>query len=914
MDNPVKMPDALQPLLGAKLHRPLLPEDCVHRHALLGRLVEGDKRSLTLICAPAGYGKSCLAIDWLENSEHPSCWLSMDQSDGDLRTFIRYTINALQQQIPDICNDLLNRISTSSLPLVSSLSRAFSNELENIEDRFILALDDYHLVQGPDIHEFVNHLLELPSRGLHLAIITRHSPPLSLSRLRASHQINEIRMGDLRFNERDSAYFLDKSSGRKLDAAQAAQIHHSTEGWAVGLRLAALALHHQIDLTDQLNHLDGDFYEIQQYLLNEVLSALSTQDRDWLRKTAILDKFTAELCEYLCIAVKGQSRHAMDGEAFIKKLHDGGLFCIALDHRREWHRYHHQFQHLLREQLESHYELAEIQALHVKAAGWLEQHGQIEHALRHYLLGGDKELARDAILNNRQQAFSSEEAYRVQHWLGIVGDIAAYDPELLLVRAWIAQKNTRYAELIEILEQLETILESARNYPEAEHARMRGESETLRSMLAYWHTNAEAAVAHADTALELLPDQDAARGFAILLKIGALQMLGDTKQATTFAHALLAQKEYRQGTIHGRLLQGLCYNYSFDGDTPALLRTCVALEKHGRQNQLPESLEYASYFRAITNYQLNNLPEALSLLEPIVANRNLANYHVYTSSVCTMCYTHMAMGDHTKAIELGESLAESALISGATGSIDMAQACLADLALRRNRLTEAISWADTFDCLAPKATTRVIMPEIAYVKVRIAENTTGSQQEVAVLLESLQKFLERIHNVRFLTELLALRALELLKQEKRTEALSTIENAVRQAQPGGYIRLFVDLGPELVPLLSQLQLDEQGLEYIGRILAAYPASSAGQSQDKATVTPLRNAGITDTAAGILSIREQEILMLLAQRLNNKEISEKLFISPATVKRHAHNIYEKLGVHSRREAVAKATGLGFIPAN
>jgi LuxR family maltose regulon positive regulatory protein len=272
------------------------------------------------------------------------------------------------------------------------------------------------------------------------------------------------------------------------------------------------------------------------------------------------------------------------------------------------------------------------------------------------------------------------------------------------------------------------------------------------------------------------------------------------------------------------------------------------------------------------------------------------------------------MGEDQKAWELAKSLVERAVNSGATGTIDMAQACLADLALHTKRPLEAIRWADTFDYEHLKATTRFIMPELVYLKIRIFQNTPESRREVKSLLNLLQAFLERIHNVRFLAELLALRALSLVSEGKQEEALGAIEQAVHQAQEGGYIRIFADIGPKLAPLLNQLQLDEEGLTYVGRILSALPSPTTSPAKGSASVTPLHPISITDAAASILSIREQEILLLLAQRLNNKEIGEKLFISPATVKRHAHNIYEKLGVHGRREAVAKATGLGLIPSD
>jgi LuxR family maltose regulon positive regulatory protein len=908
-DLPIIEPKKLKSLLDARLHRPLLPEDCVHRHTLLGRLSTGEKRSLSLICAPAGYGKSSLAIDWLANSGLPSCWLSLNQSDDDLRLFLRYMIGALQQQFPGILSTLLTNLSANEVPPLPDLVTAFCNELERSEQRFILALDDYHLVQDLAIHEFLNKLLEHPLRSLHLALITRRNPPLSLARLRANDQISELRMNELRFTEEESAEFLGKSTKTPLDTRTIAQIHSGTEGWAVGLRLAILALHYEVDLSTQLYRFDGNLYEVQQYLMSEVLNAISAQEQEWLCKTAILDQFTAELCEHICGGNNPSPAHTLTGKAFIDKLHDNGLFCIPLDHRRQWHRYHHQFQSLLRERLEANYAPRDIKALHLKAAQWLQENGNIEQALRHYQRGGDQQLARETLLKHRQEAFNREEAYRVQNWLRIVGDIASTDPELLLVRAWIAQRMTRYGEVADTLTQLETALESAGKMPDNKLKRLRGESEALRSVLAYWNTDAKAAVAHAEHALDLLPAADAAaRGFVVLIKVGALQMLGRTADATAFAHALMEQREYRQGTVHGRLLQGLCYAYSFTADIPALLRTCVALDKYGEQNQLPESLEYAAYFRGITYYQRNELHDALSVIEPIVSSRNYTNYHIYTSSVCTLAYIHMALGEEQKALLLAESLVETTLNSGASGSTDMAQACLADLALRRGRSNEAIPWADTFEYAEPKATTRVIMPELVCLKTRIHQDTPDAHREVEALLDSLQQFLDKIHNTRFGAELQAIRGLALLQQDKPEEALLAIHKAVQLAQAGGYIRLFVDLGPRLIPLLNQLRLDEIGLEYVGRILSAFSAELARHS---GTAIAVPGTGVADAAGEVLSAREQEILQMLAQRLNNKEIGAKLFISPATVKRHAHNIYEKLGVHGRREAVAKGMGLGLL---
>jgi LuxR family maltose regulon positive regulatory protein len=374
-------------------------------------------------------------------------------------------------------------------------------------------------------------------------------------------------------------------------------------------------------------------------------------------------------------------------------------------------------------------------------------------------------------------------------------------------------------------------------------------------------------------------------------------MCGHLKQARKIIYDLLSDVSLPLGTYQARLLMTLCFMDWVAADLPAMRRAANQMLELGEKLRLEESIAVGHYFLGIFHYQRNELSEAEAMLLPITHFKRVWNLEYQSESVFALASVYQARGQADKAGETVESLCEYLLGTGNTTTLQRAEAYQADLALRQGRTVEAMNWARHFDPEPFQAQTRYFEPRLTLARVLVTEGSVQSLERAADLLTRLEAFFAGIHNTRFLIEVHALQALLGDVRGDESAALEALSRAVSLAQPGGFIRLFVDLGPGLARLLNGLDLDAEGLRYVGRILAAF----RGDGQTQAGETPDHS----------LTKRELEILELLANELSNKQISDRLCISPATVKRHTENIYHKLGVPDRRKAVAKAMGLAII---
>ncbi len=372
------------PLLLTKLYRPPVTPDLEQRTRLVERLERNRHRPLTLISAPAGYGKTMLASMWLESCGCPSAWLSLDEADNDLHSFVSYLLAAVLSAFPTLelkTQSLLDAPTVASVPV---LARYLLNDLAQIEERFILALDDVHLIQEQAIFELLGELLHHSPPSLHLVLIGRHDPDLPIPSLRARSQVTEIRAQDLRFTPEETAGLLRQMLHREVDDGVAAEWTRRTEGWVTALRLAALSLRHRDWSDDLAVNIEGDSRYLQEYLLAEVLSHLPVAKQAWLLKTSILDRFCAPLIEAVCLTDSDESVSLANvtGEVFISRLKRENLFLVPLDDRGEWFRFHHLFQQHLLTMLQGQVGAAEIAALRLRASRWYAENGLIEEALR----------------------------------------------------------------------------------------------------------------------------------------------------------------------------------------------------------------------------------------------------------------------------------------------------------------------------------------------------------------------------------------------------------------------------------------------------------------------------------------------------------------------------------------------------
>jgi LuxR family maltose regulon positive regulatory protein len=892
-------------LLRTKLYRPRAAGDLIHRtrvHEILNRHLD---RTVTVVCAPAGFGKTTLLSDWLEHAPIPSAWLSLDEHDSDLGVFLSYFVAAVRTLFSSACADTLALLRAPILPPLAHLATALTNDLDRLADepglpaggRFILVLDDYHQVREPAVHALLGELLHHPPRALHLILSARQDPPFPLHALRGRGELSEIRIQELRFTREEVAAFMQRALETPLDAETLASLAERTEGWATGLRLAALTLNTGGDVAVPELAVDNRF--VLDYLLNEVLAHVPAATQNFLLQTSILNR----LCGPLCDAVTGPADPSWDGRAYLEWLAAENLFTFSVDGQGAWYRYHHVFQTLLRRRLERQHSGEEIAGLHARAGAWFARNGFIEDAIEHNLAAGNEMAAVQLVERHRHQAMNHERWRQLEHWLSLLPrGLIETRPELLMLQAWIAQSQWRNTDIPAYLDRAEALMAQAA-LPEADRTRLRGEIDALRSLVFYYFYDAERTFTCAERALQTAPlECSFVRAFAWFYCAAARQLTGDVQGAlATFREGL------KEDSVHGdvfpaRLYLGLGLLHWMSADLANLLLVATQLLQLAQQRDLAEALGWAHYFQGCALYQLNDLNGAENEFAAVVRQRYVAHGLAFSQSAFGLASVWQARDAADRAREIVDSVASYALEMRNTRIMADAEAFRAGLALQRGAVAEAQRWAAAYDPNTPPVPfTTFHVALVSRARILVAAGTPAGQAEAARTLTRLHDLTAATHNTRFLIETLALRALLSDARGDRAAALATLMQAVTLAEPSGVIRVFVDLGPRMAALLRQLAAQGEAPEYLPRLLAAF-----GEVQEPRPIP--RQGGLIEP----LSERELDVLALLGERLTNKEIARTLSISPTTVKRHTANIYQKLAVGGRREAVARAVALGLLP--
>ena len=889
------------PIIRTKLYRPPVVEDIVCRKKLHKRLDGGLKLPLTLVSATAGYGKSTLISHWLEVSGLSCAWLSLDHSDSDLRTFLCYFVAAVQTLDPKACCELQAVLDGAGLPAVSVLTGLLANALDVVKTRFVLVLDDYHRIDDLSVHELIDGLLQHPPRPLHLVIVSRRNPPLSLAAFRAAQRVTEIHLADLKFTSKESSAFLKKVTDRKLGASLLLRVHERTEGWPVGLRLSAIALLGRDDLDGFLTDLNEGLGSMQDYLINEILGTLTQAERECVCRASILDRFCTSLCQALCEHQCGRDCSREQINSVIPTT--ASLLIISLDDQNVWHRYHHLFQQLLRQQLDLQCDVNEIAALHLRAAHWLEKNDCLDDALQHALEGSSPEEAGRLMIRHRNAILNEEQWPWLDKWLyRLPTRLVEKQVDLLLLKAWFFDASGRWEEVFETVAQIEALLKEKPDDAEISKELIAG-LDAIIGLRQWFSGQGAEAVEYAERALKGLPnDCFMERGQAVIVLVIAHQMLGTHSLGRDMAMKYLSDfSGVRATTFHSRVFAALSLSDWMDADLPALNREGVRLRDLGVKKGLPESLLAGRYFVGIASYCRNELKEAELNLVSVVEEQSPANTEFYAQSAFALASLYQGSGRPEEAVEIVERMLIFGIDTRNASFIQCTEAFEADLALRQGRMPKAVKWVAQYDPYPFFPFYKFYAPQLTCVRIRLAQGDAVNRKEAELLLTRLEKFVRQTHNVRFLIDVLCLKALLAQKEDNDKRAIKQLSEAITQARPGGVIRPFVDLSSGLIPLLSRIDLDEEGVRFVGRILAAMQVGTTTLSARDAP------SGLLEP----LSSREFEILALMAGRLSNKEIGAQLFIAPGTVKRHTENIYQKLAVHSRRDAVIKADGLGIL---
>jgi LuxR family transcriptional regulator, maltose regulon positive regulatory protein len=901
-------------LLATKITIPRTRPDRLARSQLLARLNQEPGRALVLVCTPAGFGKTTLLADWAADTTLAVAWLSMDADDNDPARFWRYLAAALDRVVEGLGEHMVPLLSPGSGVSTHGVVTALINQLQANPDEVTLVLDDYHAIESTAIHDSLGFLLShLPPR-LHLVIATRSDPPLPLARLRAGGQLAELRAADLRFTPDESAAFLQEVWKLNLPPEAVAALQTRTEGWAVGLQLAALSLQQRPDPGGFLDGFTGTHRYVLDYLTEEVLERQPEQVRAFLLQTSILERLSGQLCD----AVTGDS----DGQSMLEALERANLFLVPLDTERRWWRYHHLFADLLRARLLQ-LQPDLVPELHRRAAGWCEPHGLIDESIRHAVAAGDTPWATRLVEEHLGTTLRRGESQTLRRWLALLPEeVVRSRPALCLAEA-LLELHLGYLESVErLLEHAERILDRQVEPEPLEVptdggmvAQVPAAIALLRAELASDRGDPERTAELAAAALaQLGTEERGPRLWGRWLQLLAAWMRGQMEQAEAgFAQLLTEARAISDPHPLTTSCHTLGWVQQDRGRLGAALRTYrdgLRVATEGGRFQLLHAGE-AHVGIAQVLHARNHLDAALRhATEGIELTRQVVEFRLPAFGLVTLAWIRRAMGDADGALEAIEEACRLLPPTGVVTMFSPAQTERAGLLLALGRVEEAARWTqeqsltEHDEVSYPRERDHLVLARVLLVQSR-PERALG-------LLERLDALADAHGRVRSLIEIRALRSLVLQAAGDHQAALTLLAEALELAAPEGHVRVFADEGPPMAALLRSLLGTRRraraaaGLdpatEHLHRVIRAFAPMKAQAEQPTPAITALIEP-LTD--------RELEVLRLLAAGRRNRDIAQELVVTLETVKKHISHIFAKLGAANRTEAVAHARRLGLI---
>ena len=921
-------PDPVIFTLSTKIHRPTVDADHIHRPSLLAHLNRHRHRPLTLISAPAGYGKSTLASCWLASMDVPGAWVSLDENDNEPRLFLAYVVAAVHAIFPGTLPETQSFINAPMLPPVSALAQSLVNELDAINADFVLVLDDYHAIKDKDVHDLLSQLLRHPPAPMHLVLSSRYEPPLPIAAFRAHRQMTEIRARDLRFTRSETVEYLNQALGLPVPESTAIELEQKTEGWITGIHLAALSLR-QLgnldqcvpDLTDNghrnaINRCVSLLPENNRYIVDyftaEIFSRQPEPMKDMLLRTAILKQFDTGLCEALCADSRGDASTAVSGREFIDWLNRSDLFVIALDDEGRWFRYHHLFQQLLVRLLKRDFSEDTIASLHKSAGVWLDRHGHVSDAIDHALAAKDVTAAAQVLERHRHDALNNDNWPILENWISrFPKDCLQKQPAMLITKAWLSNFQGAVRAIPPILEALDQIRRD-----EGLDPAQAGEIDFFKAVVLFWTGRIGASLEHLERALSRVDKRHiGAKNEMDVYFATASQMLGRGQSAIRkYRQAVYAVAE--DGPRKARLIGCLIFIHLLSGDLAQALKWTETLERMGTIIHNQYLTAWGEYLLGHINYQRNDLKAAAGHFSRAVDGRFFLDSNSPVDNYAGLALAYQAMQRPEKANETVCRMLEFARQSNSTELVNLAGAVSAELLLAQD---DPVSAARRFGDLDPSTDDSpmlfwMVEPRLTQCRVLLAQRDTGNHRKAAEWLDRHLHLAQATHNIPQTISILALKALACKKLDDSHQAEALLLRALTLARPGGWIRPFVALGPEMRSLFGCLDLSAFGGSEIDTIISALDDENtdpAGTVPTPKKPTPPA-ASLQSRLAAPLTSREIDILDLLRKRLSNQEIADTLFISPETVKRHLYNIYKKLSVKNRREASAKIAALDILP--
>jgi len=901
-------------LLSTKYHRPTVPANCIPRPHLVRRLSEGldADRQLTLLSAPPGFGKTTCISAWIDRLDLPVAWLSLDPSDDDPVRFFSYFIAALQQVNDQIGGEIESVLSTGAPIAPESIATVIINDIQKLEGKVLFALDDFHVLQEPVILQFIERIIANQPRQLHIILITREDPALPLARLRASNKMTEIRAIDLRFTNSETGQFLQDVIDLPISRKDIEILEDRTEGWVAGLQLAGLSMRGRNDISSYIASFSGSHRHVINYLTEEVFNHQPEEIQSFLLQTSILNRLNGDLCDMVT--------QRADSSILLEHLLNSNLFLVPLDDEQRWYRYHHLFADLLRTLLRRVRTGKDIENLHQRASQWFAGQGMVFEAVEHAFAAQDYRQAVHLIELHALDIVSQGYVKTVERWF------RALPPEwqsrtqrmnIALAETYLLRSNYKMAH--HYLTQSEasvfapvSAIKAVAEPTPPEAQSLRAEWLALRANLYNIEGQAAESLAAARRALEIAPPDDAYTQGLAYMAMGGAYRITDEYPNLVEAYQKAIHSSSRSGNSLSRILS-------------ATALVLVAL-KHGK-------LRYAEQIASSTARQADASGSPPPVAGPIFGTLGIV-YHEWNRLA-------EARGLYQRALQMNQ-------FSGHNSGMIFTHLVLARLEESEGDIAAAAREMQQALDLLPQGITAWLKPEVTLQQVRIGLaqghlheveavlNALGIDWRGPVLKELELYFLAYLHWMREkgrLKELsqevkiadalversiqgeritIALQALLLRAQmhaqlNERSRALEDVSLALKLAESEGFIRTFVDAGPEIALLLKENlahgQRREQPVAYTRQLLAAF-SGNGRNSKDQGMIAqpPLIEA---------LTEREMDVLRLIKDGLEYKEIAERLVISLNTVRFYVKEIYSKLQVNNRSRAVETARELGLL---